>query len=283
MRIISAGEEMRALVQGWRRAGRTVAFVPTMGNLHEGHMSLVALARARADIAVASVFVNPLQFGRGEDLVAYPRSLEQDRARLAAGGAQALFVPSEEEIYPRGLADTTRVEVPGLGDILCGAHRPGHFGGVATVVNILLNLVRPDLAVFGEKDYQQLLIIKRMVADLRIPVEVLSGPIHREADGLAMSSRNGYLSADERAAAPLLHRTLAATARRIVEGEGRDRATAEALEALSSAGFRPDYLELRRASDLAESVDEGEEGRLLVAAWLGQARLIDNVALPGAH
>ncbi|NVZ09582.1 pantoate--beta-alanine ligase [Allochromatium humboldtianum] len=271
--------ELRAQVRAWRAAGERIAFVPTMGNLHAGHLSLVREGRARADRVVASIFVNPLQFGPGEDLDAYPRTLEADRRQLGETGCDLLFTPSVREIYPRGQDTHTRVEVPGISDILCGASRPGHFVGVATVVCKLLNMVQPDVALFGEKDFQQLLVIRRLVEDLALPVEVVGVPTARESDGLAMSSRNGYLTPEERVLAPALYRVLNATAKAVRAGEPIERAEQAGLEVLAAAGLCPDYLTVRRTEDLAPAGPEDRALVILAAAYLGRARLIDNVCL----
>lgn len=272
--------QIRAAVAEWRAAGERVAFVPTMGYLHAGHISLVQEAHRHAQRVVASIFVNPLQFGANEDLGRYPRDLECDTAKLRTAQTHALFTPDAEEMYPRGTQDVTRVEVPGISDVLCGAARPGHFAGVATVVVKLLNIVQPDVALFGEKDYQQLLVIRRMVEDLCLPVQVIGVPTLREEDGLAMSSRNVYLSAAERKQAPLLHSKLRAVAHHIQAGE-RDYAKLEreAQSGLAAAGFRPDYVTVRRALDLAPPQPGDVHLVVLAAAWLGSARLIDNLAL----
>lgn len=269
---------MRAQVRAWRDAGHRIALVPTMGNLHAGHLALVTRAHEVADRVVASVFVNPLQFGPTEDFDAYPRTLEADAVKLAEAGVDALFAPDVHTMYPHGQEGMTRVEVPGLSGLLCGATRPGHFAGVATVVNKLFNQVQPDTAVFGEKDWQQLLVIRRMVRDLDMPVEIIGVPTRREPDGLAMSSRNGYLSADERRQAVQLYTLLKQLAQRLQAGE-RDHALleAEGSAALQAAGFRPDYLSIRRAEDL-EVPGSGDKALIiLAAAYLGRARLIDNV------
>jgi pantoate--beta-alanine ligase len=268
---------LRARVADWRRAGERIALVPTMGNLHAAHLDLVDRARARCDRVVVSIFVNPLQFGQGEDFTRYPRTLAADGEKLSARAADLVFAPTEEAVYPRGRAGITAVHVPEIEDMLCGAHRPGHFSGVATVVAILFNLVRPHLAVFGEKDFQQLLVIRRMVADLHMPVEVVAAPTVREPDGLAMSSRNAYLSAEQRERAPLLYRTLQ-DLRAAAEAGRRDfpALQAQALERLEAAGFRPDYVAVRRAQDLGPPQAHGELV-VLAAAWLGRARLIDNL------
>ncbi len=270
--------ETRARIAAWRGAGDRIGFVPTMGNLHEGHLSLVRLAQAHADRVVVSVFVNPLQFGPGEDFDSYPRTLDADRAALAGLGVDLLFAPEAATLYPRPREATTRVMVPGLGDILCGASRPGFFTGVATVVTKLFHIVQPDLAVFGEKDYQQLLVIRRMVEDLDLPVQILGAPVCREPDGLAMSSRNQYLTAEERARAPGLYRTLCRLGEALRAGR-RDFAVleAEGARALGEAGFRPDYLSIRRP-DLEPAAEADRAFRILGAAWLGgRTRLIDNI------
>jgi pantoate--beta-alanine ligase len=271
-------DELRASVGTWRKGGERIAFVPTMGNLHAGHLKLVAEARRRADRLVVSIFVNPMQFGEGEDFDAYPRTLEEDRSKLIAAGVDLLFTPSVSAIYPSGSQRQTRVEVPGLSDILCGASRPKHFVGVATIVCKLFNMVQPDLAVFGEKDYQQLMVIRRMVADLAIPIEIVGSSTVREDDGLAMSSRNGYLNAEQRAKAPLLYRTLQSTAEAIQAGR-RDYASLEeaAVKSLGEAGFSPDYYAIRRAQDLEPPGEPEESLVILAAAYLGTTRLIDNL------
>ncbi len=270
-------EELKSAVRAWRREGLVIGFVPTMGNLHEGHLSLINVARSRADRVVASIFVNPLQFGEDEDYSSYPRTEGRDKVLLDENGCDALFMPAVRELYPESGMPVTIVEVPELSNILCGAHRPGHFRGVATVVAKLFNLVEPDLAVFGEKDYQQLVVIRRMVEDLCFPVEVVGAPTGREDDGLAMSSRNQYLTESERQMAPALHRELMRAAKVLREGE-RDfeKICDEALAVLWEEGFKPDYFEIRRAADLAEAGESDTQLVILVAARLGQARLIDN-------
>lgn len=262
----------------WRRGGERIAFVPTMGNLHAGHLALVQEARARAGRVVVSIFVNPMQFGEGEDYDAYPRTLEADSAKLEHAGVDLLFAPAANTIYPAGSHSQTRVEVTGLSDVLCGASRPGHFVGVATVVCKLFNMVQPDLAVFGEKDFQQLMVIRRMVADLAIPIEIVGKAIVRESDGLAMSSRNGYLTPDQRAVAPRLYATLQATAASLRSGN-RDYNSlqAEAEATLEEAGFRPDYYAIRRADNLDPPDGPERDLVILAAAYLGTTRLIDNL------
>jgi pantoate--beta-alanine ligase len=271
-------DELRATVAAWRKGGERIAFVPTMGNLHAGHLDLIVEARHRADRVVASIFVNPMQFGEGEDFDAYPRTLEADTAKLTDAGVDLLFAPTVSAIYPSGALRQTRVEVPGLSDLLCGASRPGHFIGVATIVCKLFNMVQPDLAVFGEKDYQQLMVIRRMVTDLAFPIEIVGKSTVREADGLAMSSRNGYLSPEQRASAPLLYQALQATAKAIRAGN-RDfnSLQAEAERALRQAGFRPDYYAIRRAEDLEPAAENEPSLVILAAAFLGTTRLIDNL------
>jgi pantoate--beta-alanine ligase len=272
---------LRETIRTWRSAQETIAFVPTMGNLHEGHLALVTEAQQRAQHCVVSIFVNPMQFGAGEDFEAYPRTLEEDRQKLTEAGVDLLFAPSATTIYPAGAQEQTRIEVPGISDILCGASRPGHFIGVATVVCKLFNMVQPDLAVFGEKDFQQLMIIRRMVTDLAIPVDIVGLKIVREGDGLAMSSRNGYLSSDQRAHAPVLFQSLKETARAIALGD-RDfpRLEKEGQERLRSVGFRPDYYLVRNADNLAPAGQQDPRLVILAAAYLGATRLIDNLRIP---
>lgn len=280
MRTVGGADELRAIVRQWRAAGESVAFVPTMGDLHAGHLALVAEARRRAARVAVSIFVNPLQFNDATDFSAYPRHLDSDAAALTAAGADLLFAPDAREIYPQGMDTGTRVEVPVLSEELCGAFRPGHFTGVATVVAILFNLVRPDLAVFGEKDYQQLLVVRRMSEDLRLGVEVIGLPTVREADGLAMSSRNRYLDAEGRRIAPAIFRVLSGLRDEVLAG-GRDRLALErrGMEQLMAAGLRPEYVALRRAQDLQAPGPEDRRLRVLAAAWLGTARLIDNIPI----
>jgi pantoate--beta-alanine ligase len=268
--------ELRERRAAFATAGERVAFVPTMGNLHDGHLELVRRGRALAPRVVVSIFVNPLQFGAGEDLASYPRTLERDAGLLEAAGADLLFAPPVAEMYPR--PQQTRVEVPGLSDILCGASRPGHFVGVATVVCKLLNMVQPQVALFGEKDFQQLAVIRRMVEDLCVPVQILGVPTVREPDGLAMSSRNGYLTAAERRQAPALYRALQAAAAALATGAADPEAVArQAAAAIDAAGLRTDYVSVRRAGDLAPAGAGDADLVVLAAAYLGRARLIDNL------
>lgn len=275
-RVVHTVADLRVAVAQLRSRGRRIAFVPTMGNLHAGHLHLVETARSRAEAVVASIFVNPLQFGPNEDFERYPRTLQQDRDKLESVGCDLLFAPSAEEMYPRGRGQLTTVAVPELSGILCGRYRPGHFDGVTTVVNILFNQVQPDLAIFGDKDYQQLFLIRRMVADLHLPIEIVGVPTQRESDGLALSSRNQYLSAQERPRAAAIATVLEAVAQALAAGR-RDYATlcAEQLKSLELQGFKPQYLEVRRP-DLGLPDEQDQAWVVLVAAYLGTTRLIDN-------
>lgn len=279
MNTVKTVLELRAAVARARGEGKRIAFVPTMGNLHEGHVALVEKAGQRADFVVASIFVNPLQFGPNEDLAKYPRTLVADQEKLVAAGCQLLFHPDVEEMYPHGQEGQTRVSVPGVSEGLCGGSRPGHFEGVATVVTKLFNMVQPDLAIFGEKDFQQLAVIRTLVRDLNMPIQIIGEPTVRAEDGLALSSRNGYLSAEQRAAAPALYRTLQQLASAIRDG---NRDFAQLIEAgqasLVSAGFRPDYLEIREASSLRPAEANDTQLVILGAAFMGTTRLIDNLA-----
>ncbi len=280
MKTVSGRDELQDQLQGWRRCSKSIGFVPTMGNLHDGHLQLVRRARSLVDRVVVSVFVNPMQFAPGEDYHTYPRTLEEDRAQLERERVDLLFAPPVDLIYPSGLSETTRVEVPGVGEGLEADCRPGFFIGVATVVARLFHLVQPDVAVFGEKDYQQLAVIRRMVEDLCWPIGIEAVPTVREADGLAMSSRNQYLSAEERGYAPLLYQALC----EVAEGVRSQRRTyaeleAQAIRKLERGGFKPDYVSVRDATTLRPA----EEGRgrrvVLAAARLGRARLIDNISV----
>ncbi|MCW4153595.1 pantoate--beta-alanine ligase [Halomonas sp. 18H] len=278
MQCLQRIHALRDALHSHRRAGQRIGLVPTMGNLHDGHLALVAAARQHADIVVASIFVNPTQFGPGEDLEAYPRTLEADCARLREAGCDLVFVPDERTLYPRGGQRQTRVSVPEVSQGLCGGSRPGHFDGVATIVTMLFNLVQPDLACFGEKDYQQLAVIRRLVEDLHLPIEIIGVPIVRDADGLAMSSRNGYLTTDQRRTAPHLQQTLRELGDALEAGAEVSATLQEGRQRLCEAGFEPDYLELR-AADLSESNASAGDAVLLAAAWLGSTRLIDNLTL----
>ena len=283
MDTVITAAELRKRIAVWRRDGARIGFVPTMGNLHDGHFSLIRLCRdsvegGRADRVVASVFVNPTQFGPNEDFTRYPRTLSQDQAGLAAHGCDLLFAPTVEEMYPFGIEATARVEVPVVSEPLEGAMRPGHFAGVATVVTKLFNLVQPDVAVFGRKDYQQLLVIERLVADLRLPIDIVGAQIKRETNGLAMSSRNQFLSAEERERAGGIHRTLQKMSEALRSGMAPAAIESMARERLTEAGFVPDYAALRRADDLREPLPNQRDGLIaLIAARLGKTRLIDNL------
>lgn len=270
-------DALRARVNGWKREGLRVGFVPTMGNLHAGHYSLVMLARQYADRVVSSVFVNPTQFGPNEDFTRYPRTPEADTTGLEGAGCDVLWLPTVESMYPFGVELAASIKVPGISGVLEGAHRPGHFDGVCTVVTRLFNQVRPDVAAFGKKDFQQLAVIRQMVTDLAFPIEILGGGIVREDDGLAMSSRNQYLGADERPVAAEMRRTLLAMREGIAAGQPRGVVEAEASRRLAEAGFAVDYAAIRRP-DLSVP-GEGEEGAkvALIAARLGKTRLIDNL------
>lgn len=288
MRRVASIAEVHAAVGAWRHAGERVVFVPTMGNLHEGHLSLFEAARAHGKRFIASIFVNPMQFGPNEDFAHYPRTPERDERMLSAAGCDLMFTPDVLEMYPNGPEQATRVEVPGLSDILCGEFRPGHFQGVTTVVAKLLHICEPDAAVFGEKDFQQLTLIRRMVTDLCMPVQIIAAATVRAEDGLAMSSRNQYLTEAERARAPALYRALCAAARRLEAGErSYERIESDALRALEAEGFRPDYLAIKRGEDLGPPGPASRHLVVLCAAHLGKARLIDNVQVtvsgaPGA-
>jgi pantoate--beta-alanine ligase len=278
MQTVQDAAALRATIRGWRGQGLTVGFVPTMGNLHSGHHSLIKLARARADRVVASVFVNPTQFGPNEDFERYPRTLVQDQVGLAEQECDLLFAPEVATMYPFGAQNSVSIHVPQLTETLEGAHRPGHFDGVATVVCKLFNLVQPDLAVFGQKDFQQLKVIERMVRDLSLPVKIMAAATLRADDGLALSSRNQYLSVQERALAPQVYATLQQMRDLIAKGHARTVVEQAAASKLARAGFEPDYAAIRRVDDLAEPADGEREGLVaLIAARLGKTRLIDNL------
>jgi pantoate--beta-alanine ligase len=270
--------DLRNRVGAWREAGRSIALVPTMGALHDGHLSLIALAKEKADEVVVSIFLNPLQFGPREDLARYPRDEAGDIAKLGSTVADLAYIPSAAEMYPPGFSTT--VDVSDISEDLCGASRPNHFNGVATVVAKLLMQCDPDLAVFGEKDYQQLLVIRRMVRDLDIPVEILGGPIAREADGLALSTRNAYLSPDERKKAPILFETIRTVAADLEKGRGADDAALSGRFKLEAAGFRVDYVAVRDPDTLRPLNGPVRRARVLCAVHLGATRLIDNVPVP---
>ena len=280
MKTVTSVRELRAAVAEARAAGKRIALAPTMGNLHSGHAALVRRAVQLGDFVIASIFVNPLQFGANEDLDNYPRTLAADQQVLFEAGCNLLFAPTVEEMYPHGMQEQTRVSVPGVSSGLCGGSRPGHFDGVATVVCKLFHMAQPDLAVFGEKDFQQLAVIRAMVRDLNMPIEIFGEPTVRAEDGLALSSRNGYLSPEQRAVAPQLHATLRELATALRSGR-RDysQLVAEGLARLQSHGLRPDYLEIREAHSLRPATEADQQLVILAAAWLGNTRLIDNLAL----
>lgn len=278
MNLISSIDVLRQQINSWRQHGLRIAFVPTMGNLHNGHLQLVDVAKARADKVIVSIFVNPMQFGKNEDLASYPRTLEADCAGLKQHGADAVFTPTPEMMYPRGLDAQTFVEVPKLGDLHCGASRAGHFRGVSTIVCKLFNLVQPDVACFGQKDYQQLAIIRQMVTDLSLPIDIIGVPTERASDGLALSSRNGYLNAGQRAIAPKLYQLLQQLRNTILAGNHDYRALElEVRQQLTQAGFTPDYIDISDRHDLTLATSAEQEKVILAAAWLGTTRLIDNL------
>ncbi|KPZ27412.1 MULTISPECIES: pantoate--beta-alanine ligase [Pseudomonas syringae group] len=280
MNTVKTVTELRAAVAQARREGKRIALTPTMGNLHSGHATLVARAAQCADFVVASIFVNPLQFGPKEDLATYPRTLAADQEKLVQAGCDLLFTPTVEEMYPDGMAEQTLVSVPHLSQGLCGASRPGHFEGVATVVSKLFNMVQPDLAIFGEKDFQQLAVIRAMVRDLNMPIEILGQSTVRADDGLALSSRNGYLSDEQRAIAPALYQAICQTADAINAGEQNfETLLADKKQQLEAVGFRIDYLEIRNASNLRPATAQDRDVVILAAAFLGKTRLIDNLHL----
>ena len=278
MELVEDVAGIRDRLSGARVAGKRIAFVPTMGNLHPGHLKLVSAAKQHADIVVVSIFVNPLQFGPGEDFDRYPRTPEEDHSVLQALGVDFLFEPEIETMYPDSPERSTFVEVPVLSDKLCGKHRPGHFRGVTTVVNRLFNIVQPDVAVFGKKDYQQLVIIRKMVSDLAIPIEILGVDTVRETDQLAMSSRNNYLDPRERKIAPTLYATLDSIRSLIISvGEIPDDIEQQGMKRLRSAGFEPEYVSIRRQTDLRPPEPGDTQIVILAAAGLGNTRLIDNI------
>lgn len=280
MNTVKTVRELRAAIAGARSKGKRIALVPTMGNLHSGHVALVEKAKQRADFVVTSIFINPLQFGPSEDLSKYPRSLAADQEKLIQANCDLLFSPDLDEIYPDGMQDQTLISVPGVSEGLCSASRPGHFAGVATVVCKLFNMVQPDLAIFGEKDFQQLAVIRKLVHDLNMSIQIMGEPTVRAEDGLALSSRNSYLTEGQRASAPALYACINEIAHAIREGE-RDFAklTSKGKTALRKAGFRPDYLEVCAAVSLRSATAEDQQLVILAAAFLGKTRLIDNLEI----
>lgn len=279
MQIVDSIELLREQVKQWRKDNQTVAFVPTMGNLHQGHLSLVTRAKDLADKVIVSIFVNPLQFDDKADLSAYPRTLEADIEKLILVDCALVFTPTPELIYPNGMDSHTVITVPGMDDKLCGRARPGHFDGVATVVAKLFNMVQADVAVFGEKDYQQLLLIKTMVKDLNFPVNVVGVPTHREKSGLAMSSRNQYLTSQQNEQAAGMYQLLLSVKNKLEQGEQNFVMLEQnAFKLLEEMGFKPDYIDIRCSDDLEPARIEDKSLRILVAARLGSARLIDNIS-----
>ena len=276
----SSKEELRDQLGEWRTAGDHIALIPTMGNLHAGHLSLIDLAREHAEKVVVSIFVNPTQFGEGEDFDGYPKTLDRDKRQLARSGVDLLFVPDVDTLYPFGIDNSTSVTVPVLSSEFCGEFRPGHFEGVSSVVARLFGLVQPDVAVFGQKDYQQQLIIRRMTEDLGFPIRIVTGETVREDDGLALSSRNQFLTDDERAIAPGIYRSLKKIGDSLQAGKrSYDELQDKAIADLKSAGFTPDYVSIRRAENLAMPDRDCDELVVFVAATLGKARLIDNIVV----
>lgn len=277
MLIIETLPLLRQHIRRLRQEGKRVALVPTMGNLHDGHMKLVDEAKARADVVIVSIFVNPMQFDRPDDLVRYPRTLQEDCEKLNKRKVDYVFAPAVEEIYPQGLEGQTYIDVPGLSTMLEGASRPGHFRGVSTIVSKLFNLIQPDIACFGEKDFQQLALIRKMVADMSYDIEIVGVPIIRAKDGLALSSRNGYLTAEQRKIAPGLHNVMNSIAEKLIAGNRElQEIIAIAEQELNEKGFRADDIQIRDADTLQELTETSKRAVILAAAWLGQARLIDN-------
>ena len=280
MRTYAANVQLQSAIRTLRQSDQTIAFVPTMGNLHEGHLQLVRTAQSLCDVVVVSIFVNPLQFGANEDLDSYPRTMAADKEKLFGEGVQIIYAPGVQEIYPEGMAAQTQVQVPELADTLCGSNRPGHFNGVTTVVAKLFNIVQPDVAIFGEKDFQQLSIIRKMVADLCMPIDIVGVATSRDEDGLARSSRNGFLTAEQRRIAPVIHQTLMSCREAIACGfDNFLQLESHARMKLLQAGFQPDYFAIRDARTLQTVTEETEEIAILAAARLGSTRLIDNVRL----
>ena len=277
MLIIETLPLLRQHIRRLRQEGKRIALVPTMGNLHDGHMKLVDTAKASADVVVASIFVNPMQFDRAEDLARYPRTLQDDCEKLNKRKVDLVFAPAAAEIYPQGTESQTYVDVPGLSTMLEGASRPGHFRGVSTIVSKLFNLIQPDVACFGEKDFQQLALIRKMVADMGYDIEIIGVPIMRAKDGLALSSRNGYLSAEQRKIAPGLYKVMNRAAEKLAAGERNlDEIIAIAGQELNEKGFRADDIQIRDADTLLDLTENSPRAVILMAAWLGEARLIDN-------
>ncbi|QCJ69272.1 pantoate--beta-alanine ligase [Providencia heimbachae] len=280
MLIVETALILRREIRRWKQEGKRIALVPTMGNLHDGHLAIIDQAKQQADIVIASIFVNPMQFDRQSDLANYPRTLQEDCEKLKRRGIHLVFAPSPQEFYPQGMEKQTFVEVPELSTILEGASRPGHFRGVATVITKLFNLVQPDIALFGEKDYQQLQVIRKLVSDLSFDTQIISVPTVRAKNGLALSSRNNNLSAEELKKAPQLHSIMLHAGQKLVESPNTAPVIIEEMnESLRQAGFTPDELFIRDADTLAELSNSSQRAVILMAAWLGQTRLIDNLQL----
>ncbi|RMQ97490.1 Pantoate--beta-alanine ligase [Pseudomonas savastanoi pv. glycinea] len=280
MNTVKTVRELRAAIARARSEGKRIGLVPTMGNLHSGHAALVTKAAQRADFVVATIFVNPMQFGPNEDLATYPRTLAADQERLLEAGCHLLFTPNVEEMYPHGMTDQTVVSVPVISEGLCGASRPGHFDGVSTVVSKLFNMVQPDLAVFGEKDFQQLAVIRALVRDLNMPIQIIGEPTVRADDGLALSSRNGYLNEEQRVIAPVLYKVIQQIGAAVDRGDKNFITLLDAgKRQLEAAGLRPDYLEIREATSLRPATAQDNDLVILAAAFLGKTRLIDNLHL----
>ncbi len=283
MKIVESPRELQTKIRKLKNSGKKIAFVPTMGNLHAGHLSLIKLARKHADIVVCSIFVNPLQFGPNEDLDAYPRTLQEDIEKLRAHSTDFLFTPSDKNIYPLGKEKHTSVVVNRMTENLCGTIRPGHFLGVTTVVNILFNIVQPDCAIFGKKDYQQYLLIKAMVNDLMFPIDIIGGEIVREDNGLAMSSRNGYMTEVEKENASLLRKIILQTAHKIKQGLPIKQCINQAVSTLTENDFTIDYFEVIRSTDLQPASTSDKELLIAAAAWLGKPRILDNLEFEISH
>ena len=286
MRTVNTIAELRQIIKVQKGKGKSIALVPTMGNLHEGHLTLIKEAKIQADYVVASIFVNPMQFGKNEDLDAYPRTLQADSTALEAKGCDLLFSPSVREMYPTSLEEQTRVSVPTLSRYHCGASRPGHFEGVATVVTKLFNMVQPDVALFGQKDFQQLAVIKKMVSDLCLPIKIVGIATSREPSGLARSSRNGFLSAEQKLTAAKIYQLLLELKQKITANERHDEQSCnyeqlcnDARSTLDQSGFKCDYVNIANALTLAPATSEDKELVVLIAAWLGTTRLIDNITV----
>lgn len=277
MKVFNSPKELQQHILALKESGKTIGFVPTMGNLHAGHLSLIQIARQHCDIVVASIFVNPMQFGPNEDFHSYPRTLEEDSKKLKSERTDILFTPTIEQIYPDGKDTHTSVEVNRLTDKLCGASRPSHFKGVTTIVNILFNIVQPNIAVFGKKDYQQYRVIQSMVDDLMMPIKIIGGDILREKNGLAMSSRNGYLTSQEKSDASELHKTLKKCAEHLQQLKPIENEIESAKQYLSAHGFKVDYFKIVRQNDLEPATDKDKKILIAAAAWLGKPRLIDNL------